>query len=344
MSGSEVPARLAAPLWTVVPLAMALIGSGVVLHAFGTDPLDYYGAVWRRSVLSLVGMQAVLNRMTPLLLLGASLIVAFRAGFWNLGVDAQFLLGAVAAAAIVPPLLGHLGTPLALAIGLGVGATAGALWGTVPALLRAFQGLNEVVTTLMMNFLGLSFANLLVKYLFADPATTVPQTVIVPVSDRLPRLFGSTVTGGLLIGLAAILVMELVMSVTAFGLRLRIVGLSQRAAVHVGLAVPSLTLASFTISAALAGLAGAVDILGIEGTVRADWNPAFGFAVVPLVFLARLNGVASIVFIFLYAVLSVGSDSAARLTGIPNVFTLVFVALVLLSLAAVDRWRAGSGA
>lgn len=334
------PAWVGATAAAVLPLVAALLASALVLRAFGADPLDYFGAVWRRAVLSPAGLQAVFTRAAPLLLVAASLIAAFRAGFWNLGGDAQVLLGAVASAAVVPPLLAH-GPPwLALTAGLGAGAVAGAVWGLVPALLRAFQGINEVVTTLMMNFLGLSAANLLVKFVLADPATTVPQTATVPVDDRLPRLFGTTVTSGVLIGLAAILLVQAVMAGTAFGLKLRVVGLSPRAAIHAGLSVPALTLASFAVSAGLAGLAGAVDVLGIEGTVRADWNPAFAFPVVPLVFLARLNGVAAIPFVLLYAVLAIGGEGAARLTGIPNTFTLVVVAFVMLALAAVDRWRA----
>ncbi|MBE7220529.1 MAG: ABC transporter permease [Caulobacteraceae bacterium] len=334
-----LPAWVGAALAALLPLAAALLASALVLGAFGADPLAYFGAVWRRAVLSPVGREAVLTRAAPLLLVAASLIAAFRAGFWNLGGDAQLLLGAVAASATAPPLLAILPPWLALLAGLVAGALAGAAWGLVPALLRAYQGINEVVTTLMMNFLGLSVANLLVKFVLADPATTVPQTATVPVNDRLPRLLGTTVTSGLLVGLAAVLIVQAVMARTAFGLKLRVVGLSPRAAVHAGLSVPGLTLASFAVSAGLAGLAGAVDVLGIEGTVRADWNPAFGFPVVPLVFLARLNGVAAIPFVLLYAVLAIGGEGAARLTGIPNHFTLVVVALVMLALAAMDRWR-----
>ena len=91
--------------------------------------------------------------------------------------------------------------------------------------------------------------------------------------------------------------------------------------------MPRLTVAVFALSAALAGLAGAVEMLGVEGNVRADWNPAFSLTVVPLVFLARFNGFASIVFVFLFSVLSIGGESAARLLGVPNFFTLVVVAV-----------------
>ena len=100
--------------------------------------------------------------------------------------------------------------------------------------------------------------------------------------------------------------------------------------------MPRLTVAVFALSAALAGLAGAVEVLGVEGNVRADWNPAFSLTIVPLVFLARFNGFASILFVFLFSVLSIGGESAARLTDVPNFFTLVIVSVLLVVLALAE--------
>lgn len=322
---------------TLVPVAAALVLAGAVLLALGVDPLAYYAFVVERGLLSPVGLQQTLTRMAPLLLVAAGLIVAFRAGIWNLGVDGQFLLGAVIAAATAPALLGRLPGPLVLLAAAGAGAGVAILWSLLPALLRAWQGVNEIITTLMMSFLGVSLSNALIKLAFLDPGTTVPQTRTLPVADRIPRLPETTVTGGLLLGLAAILLVHLVMTRTAFGLRLRMVGASPRASLHAGLAVPRLTVLVFAISAGLAGLAGAADVLGVHGNVRADWNPAFGLVVIPVVFLARLNGVAAIGFVFLFSVLSIGGESAARRLGVPTVFTLVLVAIVLVMLALVER-------
>ncbi|RVD06123.1 ABC transporter permease, partial [Mesorhizobium sp. M2A.F.Ca.ET.029.05.1.1] len=103
-----------------------------------------------------------------------------------------------------------------------------------------------------------------------------------------------------------------------------------------GLGVPGLTVAVFAISAGLAGLAGAVDVIGVQGNVRADWNPAYGLAVIPAVFLARMNGFAAIGFVFLLSVLSIGGESAARRLGVPNHFTLVLVSIVLIVLALAE--------
>lgn len=322
------------------PVVAAFILSGIILVILNVNPFSYYGYVFGRGLLSPTGVQATLTRMGPLLLIAASLIVAFRAGIWNLGGDAQFLIGAVFCAAATPLMAPYLPVWISLLIGMLISLFFGALWALVPAFLRAYQGLNEIITTLMMNFLGISFASVLVKLVFLDPSTTVPQTRTLPVDDRLPPLFGTTISSGLIIGLVAIILVHFMMTRTAFGLRLRVVGGNPSAAIHAGLAVPLLTVAVFAISGGLAGLSGGVAILGQYGNVRADWNPAYSLAVVPLVFLARFNGFASIGFVGLFSILSIGAESAARRTGVPNYFTLVTVAILLVMLAIAEYYGA----
>lgn len=335
-------AALRVGLTTLVPVLLALVLSGGVLLLLGADPVAYFAYVVRRGLLTWFGLQEAITRMAPLLLLGAGLILAFRAGLWNLGLDGQFLLGAVAAGAVAPPLAEVWPVPAALAAAVVAGVTAAALWSVVPAVLRAYHGVNEIITTLMMSFLGVSLANALVKLAFLDPETTVPQTRTLAVADRLPRIPGTTISGGIVIGLAAIVAVHLVMTRTGFGLKLRVVGANPRAAVHAGLPVPALTLIVFALSAGLVGLAGAVEVLGVYGNVRADWNPAFGLAVIPLVFLARLNGFATIVFVLFFSALQIGAESAARRLGVPHYFSLVLVAALLIMLALVEyltqRW------
>jgi len=157
-----------------------------------------------------------------------------------------------------------------------------------------------------------------------------------PVADRLGRLFDTTIHSGIIIALAAVFAVHFVMTRTAFGLRLQIVGANPRAAKHAGLSVGRLTYATFALSAGLVGLGGAVEILGVWGTMRADWNPAYGLLVVPLVFLARFNGIAVIGFTLFFAILMIGGESASRRLGVPNFYVLVLVALLLIFLALVE--------
>ena len=327
----------------LLPILCALLVGGLVLVALGKDPLTYYGYVVQRGLFSAIGLEATITRMAPLLLIAAGLIVAFRAGIWNLGIDGQFLLAAVITAAIGPALLTALPGWLMITAAFALAAIVAVLWSVIPAFLKARYGVNEIITTLMMTFLGISLANVLVKIPFNDPTTTVPQTVTLPVADRLPRLFGTTVHGGILLALAAIVLVHLFMTRTALGLKLQVVGANPRAALHAGLNVPLLTYTAFGLSAALVGLGGAVEILGVHGTVRAEWNPAYGLLVVPLVFLARFHGIASIGFVLLFSVLMIGGESAARRLGVPHFYVYVLVGLLLIFLALTEyldqRWR-----
>ncbi|WP_374384273.1 ABC transporter permease [Dongia sp.] len=338
----------ASVLRVAIPVIAALVMGGIILLILGKNPLDYYGFVVRRGLLTWGGLQETLTRMAPLLLIASGLIVAFRAGIWNLGSDGQFLLAAVVTAALAPALITVLPDALTLIICMLVSTLVAALWSLIPAILKARYGINEIITSLMMSFLGVSFANVLVKLFFRDPATTVPQTQSLAVEDRLPRLFDTTIHLGLFIALVAIIGVHIMMTRTSFGLKLQVVGANPAAAVHAGLKVGWLTIATFAISAGLIGLGGSVEILGVWGVVRADWNPAFGLLVVPLVFLARFNGYATIGFTLFFSVLMIGGESAARRVGVPNDFVLVLVALLLIFLAVVEyldhlrRKRAGA--
>jgi ABC-type uncharacterized transport system permease subunit len=334
--GERLRALGSAVVRVLLPVLLALIMGGVILLLLGKNPLEYYGYVLQRGLLRWGGLQETLTRMAPLLLIAAGLIVAFRAGIWNLGGDGQFLLAAVITAALGPALIDVLPRGLTLILCMVASMLVGAAWSLVPAILKARYGVNEIITSLMMSFLGTSFANVLVKLFFRDPTTTVPQTRDLPVDDRLPRIFDSTIHSGLLIALVVVVLVHLMMTRTAFGLKLQVVGASPAAAIHAGLNVAWLTIATFALSAGLIGLAGSVEILGVWGTVRADWNPAFGLLVVPIVFLARFNGYAVIGFTLFFSALMIGGESAARRVGVPQHFVLVLVALLLIFLALVE--------
>ncbi|MEA2855566.1 MAG: ral nucleoside transport system permease protein [Rhodospirillaceae bacterium] len=325
-----------AVLRVLIPVFLALVMGGIILLVLGKDPLTYYGYVLERGLLRWSGLQETLTRMAPLLLIASGLIIAFRAGIWNLGADGQFLLAAVISAALGPELITVLPSGVALVICMIASALVAAVWSLAPAILKARYGINEIITTLMMSFLGTSLANVLVKLFFRDPTTPVPQTRNLPVEDRLPRLFDTTIHSGVLIAIVVVILVHLMMTRTAFGLKLQIVGANPAAAVHAGLNVAWLTIVTFALSAGLIGLAGSVEILGVWGLVRAEWNPAFGLLVVPIVFLARFNGFAVIGFTLFFSALMIGGDSAARRVGVPQHFVLVLVALTLIFLAVVE--------
>ena len=334
--GERLSELLGAVVRVLIPVVLALVVGGLILLVLGKNPLTYDGYVLERGLLRWGGLQETLTRMSPLLLIAAGLIVAFRAGIWNLGGDGQFLLAAVITAALGPALITIIPRGPTLIICMIASMLVGAILSLVPAILKARYGVNEIITSLMMSFLGTSFANVLVKLFFWDPGTTVPQTRDLPVDDRLPRIFDTTIHSGLIIAVVVVILVHLMMTRTSFGLKLQVVGANPAAAVHAGLNVAWLTVATFALSAGLIGLAGSVEILGVWGTVRADWNPAYGLLVVPIVFLARFNGYAVIGFTLFFSALMIGGESAARRVGVPQHFVLVLVALLLIFLALVE--------
>lgn len=302
-----------------------LLGGAVVMLIFHYDPVKYYLAILNRSLFSWMGLQEVLTRMAPLLLICAGMIFCFRAGIWNLGSDGQFLVAGACASALAVPITHALPLGLSLAVICLVGFVMGALWSLLPAFLKMRYGTNEIVTTLMMSLLGARLAAYLVKGPFKDPASTAPQTVILPTDERFPHLLGTGISSALLVGIAVVMLSHFIMTQTAFGLRLRMVGANMRVTIHAGEPVGLLMMLAFAIGGGLAGMAGAVEIAAISGNLRADENPSYGLAMLPLVFLARFNGPATIGLTFVYAVLAVGAKSAARKAGVPQEFLLVLV-------------------
>lgn len=317
----------------MIPVIGAFVIGGLLLAALGRNPLNFYGNVIDYGLINSLGRQETLIRMAPFLLIAAGLMIAFPAGIWNLGTDGQYVMGGVIVAALGPEMAPHVSGFVLFTTLFIVGFGVAAIWSLVPAILKAWYGINEIISTLMLTFIGIRFSAFLVKEYFYDRETTVPQTRVLAVADRLPRMFSSRVHIGLVVGLVAVVAVHFVMRNTAFGLRLRIVGINPKAAVHAGMNMKGLTLAIFTLSAGFAGLAAAVSIAGVDGVVRAEWNPALGLLVVPLVFLARFHAASVIAFIAAFSVFQVGGGSASRKADIPNFMVLFMVGLLLIFMA-----------
>lgn len=323
---------------SLFPVILALGAGAVLLLALGRNPVSFYQDIWLGGV-SGGGWDAWQDsaiRMAPLLLIAAGLTVIFRANIWNLGYNGQFLLGAALVTGYGPSLTNNVSLPVAMLLLVLMAGAAGAVWTIVPALLKARYGTNEIITTLMMSFIGVDVANILIKGPFQDPAVTIPQTRVLDLGKMLPNIPGTRIHIGLLVAFGAVLVVHYVLTRTSWGLRLRIMGANPRAARHFGVNLPRLIITSFLVSGFLVGLAAAVDFLGLWGYIRGGQNPAYGDTVIPFVFLARLNALAVIPFIAFFSVLSVGGDLAATNANLSTDFLLVLVGLILLFMTVIE--------
>ena len=320
---------------SILPLLLALVAGGALVAALGHNPFSFYLDIYRGGI-ELDAWQDSLMRAATLVPIALGLIVVFRANIWNLGYQGQFLLSAAMVAGLGPHLERHLSATMTLIVLFLVAGATGAAWTLIPAILKAWYQTNEIITTLMMTFIGISLSAILVKGPFQDFSTNVPETLPLPLDDMLPTIPGTRTHVGVVIAAVLVLVVHYTTTRTSFGLKLQVLGANPRAAVHVGLDPKRVILSAFICSGALVGVAAAVEILGIWGYMRADFNPAYGDAVIPFVFLARLNALAVVPFILFYSVLSIGGDLAAQDSGLPVDFLLVIVGLTLLFMVFIE--------
>jgi general nucleoside transport system permease protein len=320
---------------SIVPVLLALVAGGILLLALGRNPLTFYGNIWTGGIANGSWQDSAI-RMAPFLLIAAGLTLIFRANIWNLGYNGQFLLGAALVSGYAPSLLTAVPEWLAFTLLFLLAGSVGAAWTLVPAVLKAWYGTNEIITTLMMSFIGIDVASLLIKGPFHDPTTPLPQTAVIPLDKMLPSIPGTRIHIGLLVAFAMILVVHYMLTRTSWGLRLQIMGANPRAARHFGINLPRLIVTSFLASGFLIGLAATADIVGLWGYIRTGWNPAYGDTIIPFVFLARLNALAVVPFVAFFSVLSTGGDLAAQQANLPTDFLYLLVGLILLFMTVIE--------
>ncbi len=330
-------AGLAALALAAVPLALAGADLG---RAYGLMAAGAFGGRF--------AVAETLARATPLILTGLACAVAFRARLWNIGAEGQLYLGALAAVAVGTGALGPgvEGWPPALAAAavMAAGAAAGALGMAGPALLRVRLGADEVVTTLLMNFVILLFVQIMLEGPMKDPmGMGWPQSEPLPEAATLPRLVDRLrVHAGLPLGLCAALALHVAMTRTVWGLRLRAVGENPAAARHAGIGVGRTLVGAGLLSGALAGLAGAGEVAGLKGYLTADLSPGYGYAGVVVAMLAALSPLGAVAAALFVAAVFVGADSMSRALGVSSYLADLIVALALLCVlagGAAARWR-----
>lgn len=320
---------------------VAFAAGAAILAASGHHPGAAYQALMER-VLRPVGLAEVTVRAIPLAIAGGAVLIAVRAGIWNIGIDGQVLVGALAGGVVAGNLAGHVPTPFLWILAAGAAIVAGGLWAGIAGVLRARAGMNEIITTIMLNYVALSLTSWLVKGPLRDTSLVSPQTPLIPTADRLPRWGTTRVHLGLLVALAIVLGLAVLFRRTRLGLELRVVGENPRAARHAMLPVNRLVVLVMLMSGALAGLAGVNDILSTKGTFQAEWNPQYGLAAFALVFLAQRKPLGLIPAALVLGFLAYGADILPRAANVAPDFFDLLEGLILASLAVVGvaqgRW------
>jgi len=314
------------------------ITAGPILLA-GANPAEAYSAFVITPLTSQFTLLEVLVSATPILFTGAAVAIAFRAGYWNIGAEGQLLLGAIGAAGI-GIVVGDLPPILALPLMIAGGALAGAAWALLPALMRVRFGIDEVVTTLLLNPVALLLVNGLLHGPWRDPVTGFPESPRIAVGAEFPTLIDrSRLHLGFLLALLIVVVAWYVLVRTPTGLRLRAAGLSPQGARFAGIDVSRTLLGAALVSGAIAGIAGVSEVAGIQNRLTGGLSPGYGYTGIVVATLGTLTmpGVA-IAAIFL-GDLTVGASSAARSLGIPSQLGAVVQGVLLLTTVALLALR-----
>ena len=322
-------------------LVVTTLVGGLLLWAGGLDPWAAASAMVRGSVGSWDTFVSItLVRSVPLILTGLAVAWAFQAGVWNIGAEGQLYAGAIAAVWVGLTWGGLPGWVLVPAVLIAAGL-AGAAWAMVPTLMRIRLGVGEVITTILMNFVGIYLASWMVHGPLQESTGVFPQTDRISEAARLPSLIpGTRLHLGFAVAITIGLGLAVVMRRSLFGFQLRAVGASPRAARISGrIDAKKVLLVSFLGSGAIAGLAGGVEISGLTFALYEGLSPGWGYTAIAVALLAGLNPAGVILTGVLFGALQAGAGEMQREAGVPLAWVNVVEALVILAVLGLDRVR-----
>jgi ABC-type uncharacterized transport system permease subunit len=339
-AGVRVSPRYDAPAW--LPSAVlagsmlaGLVAVGLMFVVSGVNPFYAIYRIFSGSFGSLYGLGETVTKAIPLILIGAGLAVAFRAKFWNIGAESQLLLGATFAGWV--GLHWQLPGPLLVASMFAAGFLGGALWGLIPAALRTRFGVNEVISTLMLNYIASELLTLLVT----GPWKGRTQQGF-PYTDDLGPAASLAVIPGTRIhiatALAAAAALYLLVQRTRFGYELRVVGENREAARYAGIDLTRVTLAVMALSGGVAGLAGVGEVAGVHHhlTYPIAISANYGYTAIIVAWLGKLNPLGAVLAGFFFAGILVGGDAIQISLGLPAATVQVFNGVLLVFLIAGD--------
>lgn len=318
----------------IIAIIVALALSGILIALAGAPVFEAYWNIAKGAFGSRLSTTETLTRAAPLMLTGLAAAIAFRAKLWNIGAEGQLYMGAIAVSAVSSQLLSGMPGFIQIPLLLICGAIAGMVLLLIPLWLRLRFSVDEVVTTLLLNFVAILFVSMLIDTVLKDPlAFGWPQSSPVDDDAMLPRLLSrSRLHAGLIIAIVLAIIVYFVQSRTVFGIQSRAAGLNPEAAVFAGVPLGRTLVIVAMMSGGFAGLAGAIEVMGVQGYVTTELSPGFGYSGIVVAMLANLNPIGVIFAALFIAAMFVGADGMSRVMEIPTYIADVTVALSLLSM------------
>lgn len=323
------------PLRAVLAGVLALLVGSLASLTVGVSPFATLGTIFTGAVSSAYALGVTANAAVPLILLGLSFAFGLRGHVINVGLQGQFLLGAAASVLVAT----QLNSPAAVLVPacFAAGALGGALWALVPALMKIWLGTNEIVTTLLMNFIAVYLIAYLLRGPLQDPESPLAQSKAIPQSARLPFLIpDSRMSAGIIVALGCLLLIGLLLKYTMWGFKVRSVGMSPTVARYAGFRVQAITIQVFLISGAFSGLAGTLVILGDQYRLQEGIIDYWYIGIV-VGLIGGGSALAILIAGVFFGALYVGGFEAQLTLGVPASIVSLMQGLVIVSFLLVAR-------
>ncbi|SRR5579875_16415 len=321
---------------TLLALALAAVLICIMLVALGASPINVALAFWEGAFGTWLALTDTLTKSTPLLFCGLAIAVAFEGALWNIGADGQLLAGAMSAGAL-GPMLSAWPHPLAVLAMLLAGAGGGALWGGTAGWLRARRQVNEVISTIMLNFVAAQILSWLVHGPLIERSHAYPISLpIAPAAELRLYFRPSRLNFGMLLAISCAAACYALLYHTEKGLELRAMGRNRRACEFSGINTAELTVCAMALSGALAGLGGATQVTAITHRLYESFSPGWGYEAIAVALIARLNALAMVPSAIVFGALDNGAQAMQRTQGISPVLVQVIEGAVIMVLLALD--------
>jgi len=335
------PSRLPQLLTPLVAVAASFLVGGLVVTAIGENPFRIYGILFRGAFGSVDAVGLVLFNAVPLIFTGLAVAFAFRAGLFNIGGEGQLYLGAFVCTLAGLALAG-LPALLLIPVMIVASALGGALWASVPGLLKARFGVHEVINTIMMNFIAVGLTSYFVVNVLREPSQMTPQTSEIVAAGHLPRLAGALQRVGIpmphanplnlsiLIALGAVWLAWYILYRTNLGYEIRAVGMNSQAAEYAGINVRRTVVLAMMISGAFAGLVATNEVMGFRHRFLDNFSSGLGFMGIAVALLGKNTPVGVLVASLLFGVLNTGALEIDVFTDVPRELILVLQAVTII--------------
>lgn len=319
---------------TLIPIIAALAVGGIVIAAIGENPFTTYMVMIQKSLFSYKGIMKTLHYASPLILTGLAIAITFKANIFNMAVEGQVVLGAFFAGVVGFTLKG-LPSGLHILLLLLTGIVAGTLFALIPAILKAYFKVNEMVVTLMLNYIVAAVVEYLAVGVFKDPSSGYVSTYSILESAMLKKIFNSDLTPFFFISMIAFIVMYIVFKKSKLGYEITAIGQNPEFAEATGMKVHKKIIAIMLISGALSGLAGAGFLMSEKYRFTLDFsgNPGLGWDGMLIALLGRHNPVGVLISAVFYAALKTGSDYIDLYTNVPKDIVGVIQGILILFLS-----------